>query len=240
MGLHLSLFLTSTRSLQLYVNNQLTVLWLNHFQDSWTKWMFDLVWCDLSWLWIKMKSLQPLLKICWECQLYQRGFLFVDVSWFIGVYASSVKDALTLWWIGIQPGGYNIPANTAMLVNTYSIGRDPQVWKDPVQFNPNRFMAGGSSSMIKANGLDFNLLPFGSGRRACPGYNLAILLLLRTTATLVHAFDWAPPPGCSQEDLSIDEAGSFLIHPSSVLYLVPTPRLSSHVYKSNVTWLDLV
>ncbi|CAM6089195.1 unnamed protein product [Calypogeia fissa] len=134
-------------------------------------------------------------------------------------------------------GGYNIPANTAVLANLYGIGRDPSKWKDPLQFNPDRFMARGSSlssDSIKANGNFYNLVPFSSGRRGCPGYNLGILILLRTVGTLVHAFDWAPPAGMSPQDLSIEDVGQFVLHPTPDLYLVPKPRLSPDVYRSNI------
>ncbi|CAM6106148.1 unnamed protein product [Calypogeia fissa] len=134
-------------------------------------------------------------------------------------------------------GGYNIPANTAVIANFYGIGRDPSKWKDPLQFNPDRFMTRGSSlssDSIKANGKFYNLIPFGSGRRGCPGYNLGILTLLRTVGTLVHAFDWAPPAGMSPQDLSIEDVGPFLLHPNPDLYLVPKPRLSPDVYRSNI------
>ncbi|CAM6109517.1 unnamed protein product [Calypogeia fissa] len=134
-------------------------------------------------------------------------------------------------------GGYDIPAKTAVIVNAYSIGRDPKTWKNPLEFNPDRFMAGGSSlssDSIKANGNYYQLLPFSSGRRVCPGYNLAILLLLRIVGTLVHAFNWIPPPGLSAEELSIEEVSPFIIHPNPDLYLVPTPRLPAHVYRSNI------
>ncbi|CAM6083325.1 unnamed protein product [Calypogeia fissa] len=135
--------------------------------------------------------------------------------------------------------GYNIPAKTAVFVNIYSIGRDPKRWKDPLQFNPDRFMVGGpdpsfSPETVRANGNYFHLVPFSSGRRVCLGYNLAILLLLRTVGTLVHAFDWSPPPGCSPENLSVEDEGSIILHPSPKVFLVPTPRLSSHVYESNL------
>ncbi|CAM6119110.1 unnamed protein product [Calypogeia fissa] len=134
-------------------------------------------------------------------------------------------------------GGYNIPAQTAVIANFYNIGRDPRTWKDPLVFNPDRFMASGSSlssDSIKANGNFYNLLPFSSGRRTCPGYNLAILLLLRIVGTLVHAFDWAPPQGLSPQDLSIEEEGMFLLQPNPPLYLVPRPRLAPDVYRSNI------
>ncbi|CAM6119116.1 unnamed protein product [Calypogeia fissa] len=135
-------------------------------------------------------------------------------------------------------GGYNILANTAVIVNFYGIGRDPRSWEDPLQFNPDRFMARGSSlssDSIKANGNFYNLLPFSSGRRVCPGYNLGMLMLLRTVGTLVHAFDWAPPAGMSPQDLSIEDVGPFILYPRPELYLVPKPRLSPDVYRGSIS-----
>lgn len=137
---------------------------------------------------------------------------------------------------GCPSGGYYIPKDAAVFVNLYSIGRNPTMWKDPLQFNPDRFIlnpsSGGVESMIKANGSNFHLLPFSSGRRMCVGHTLAMILLSRLVATLVHAFNWAAPPGVSSEDLLTSETGFFMLHPGPKLYLIPTPHLSSKVYQS--------
>jgi hypothetical protein len=161
------------------------------------------------------------------------------------VFADEIQQLTHSFLVGVcchslslQSGGYNIPTKTAVFLNIYSIGRDPKRWKDPLQFNPDRFMVDGtdpsiSPDTVRANGSYFHLVPFSSGRRVCIGYNLAILLLLRTVGTLVHAFDWSPPPACSPENLSVENEGSIILHPSPKLFLVPRPRLASHVYKSN-------
>uniref|UniRef100_A0ACD5WLA8 Uncharacterized protein n=1 Tax=Avena sativa TaxID=4498 RepID=A0ACD5WLA8_AVESA len=65
----------------------------------------------------------------------------------------------------IQVAGHSIPAKTKVIVNAWAIGRDPSVWKDPEEFNPDRFQ----DADIDFNGTHFQLLPFGSGRRICPG-----------------------------------------------------------------------
>lgn len=130
--------------------------------------------------------------------------------------------------------GYTIPANTAVLLNIRYINRDPRFWKDPLEFNPERFM-GPEGGKIKANGTHFSLLTFGGGRRGCPGYNLAWVLLLRGIATLVHAFDWSPPPGLSSKDLSTEESsGAALLSPKVKLVLTATRRISSSVYHSKI------
>lgn len=128
-------------------------------------------------------------------------------------------------------------------MNIRAIGRDPTAWKDPLQFNPDRFLAVGSSDTDPAlsskstiaNGSNFHLLTFGSGRRMCPGYNLAMLLLTRVVATFVHAFDLSPRPGCSAEDLTADEGTCYLSHPDPDLVLTCKPRLARHVYQALIS-----
>ncbi|PTQ26957.1 hypothetical protein MARPO_0254s0002 [Marchantia polymorpha] len=61
--------------------------------------------------------------------------------------------------------GYDIPANTRVILNLYAIGRDPKVWENPLKFNPSRFL----NSPIDVKGQHYEVLPFGSGRRRCPG-----------------------------------------------------------------------
>ncbi|KAH6756773.1 hypothetical protein C2S53_020931 [Perilla frutescens var. hirtella] len=83
-------------------------------------------------------------------------------------------------------GGYFIPKGTQVLINMWAIGRDPTIWKNPDSFEPERFL----DQNIDFKGQDFELIPFGSGRRLCPGVPLANRMLHMTTATLVHNFDW--------------------------------------------------
>ncbi|KAJ3685549.1 hypothetical protein LUZ61_014713 [Rhynchospora tenuis] len=79
-------------------------------------------------------------------------------------------------------GGYKIPKGTTLLINIYAIHRDPSLWKDPKEFRPERFENG------KAEGLW--LLPFGMGRRKCPGEGLAIRMIALALGTLIQCFEW--------------------------------------------------
>ncbi|KFK43574.1 hypothetical protein AALP_AA1G144100 [Arabis alpina] len=86
----------------------------------------------------------------------------------------------------IKIQGYDIPAKTQLLINAYAIARDPKQWTNPDEFNPDRFL----DSSIDYRGLNFELLPFGSGRRICPGMSLGITLVELGLLNLLYFFDW--------------------------------------------------
>ncbi|TVU46953.1 hypothetical protein EJB05_06527, partial [Eragrostis curvula] len=98
-------------------------------------------------------------------------------------------------------GGYDIPAGTRVLVNVWAIGREPEVWETPMEFRPERFLG----SSLDVRGRDFELLPFGSGRRMCPGLNLGMKMVQLSLSNLLHAFAWRRPNGVSVEDVSMEE-----------------------------------
>jgi cytochrome P450 len=93
--------------------------------------------------------------------------------------------------------GYNIPANTIVYVNGWAIHRDPDVWKNPEEFIPERYL----DSSINFLGLDFELIPFGAGRRICPGMSLGVASLEIILANLLFSFDWELPHGLVVEDI---------------------------------------
>ncbi|KAH6835547.1 hypothetical protein C2S53_017182 [Perilla frutescens var. hirtella] len=84
-------------------------------------------------------------------------------------------------------GGYFIPKGTQIFINAWAIGRDPTIWKNPDSFEPERFL---DKNIDLIGGQDYEFIPFGSGRRICPGAPLANRMLHMTTATLIHNFDW--------------------------------------------------
>ncbi|PRQ49207.1 putative cytochrome P450 [Rosa chinensis] len=79
--------------------------------------------------------------------------------------------------------GFNIPRNTTVLVNAWAIHRDPKLWDDPESFKPERFEIGKNDEARK-------LMPFGMGRRACPGAGLAQREVGLTLASLIQCFEW--------------------------------------------------
>lgn len=117
--------------------------------------------------------------------------------------------------------GYLIPAGTQAYVNIWAIGRDPQLWKDPLEFNPDRFLG----SPIDLAGFDFELLPFGSGRRKCPGMNMGLLEVQYILAVLIQSCDWSFPPGQSPEDFDMTEGVGIVNHRAVPLEAIVTARL---------------
>ncbi|KAI3754117.1 hypothetical protein L2E82_26283 [Cichorium intybus] len=117
--------------------------------------------------------------------------------------------------------GYEIPVRTKMIVNVWAIGRDPKYWTDPETFHPERFL----NSSIDYRGVDFEYIPFGSGRRICPGISFGLANLELPLASLLYHFDWKLADSSrKREDLDMTEAFGVTVKRKSVLNLVPTLR----------------
>lgn len=92
-----------------------------------------------------------------------------------------------------EVAGYHIPAKTRLLVNVWAIGRDPNYWENPLEFHPERFVfeeGNVSKSQLDVRGQHFHLLPFGSGRRGCPGTSLALQVVQTSLAAMLQCFEW--------------------------------------------------
>ncbi|XP_071728950.1 probable (S)-N-methylcoclaurine 3'-hydroxylase isozyme 2 [Rutidosis leptorrhynchoides] len=97
---------------------------------------------------------------------------------------------------GCEIMNFKIPKNSQMIINVWAMGRDPSLWEDPLLFKPERFCG----SNVDFKGQHFKFLPFGVGRRMCPGYPYAIKQIELMLASLVQNFDWSLPN--NMEDLS--------------------------------------
>ncbi|GFP83438.1 cytochrome p450 71a9 [Phtheirospermum japonicum] len=96
--------------------------------------------------------------------------------------------------------GYEIEAKSMVFVNLWAISRDPDYWENPTEFLPERFLY----SDIDFKGQDFGFIPFGSGRRQCPGMALGIAQIEMALANILYSFDWELPPGIVEDDVDTD------------------------------------
>ena len=115
--------------------------------------------------------------------------------------------------------GYDMDPKAHLHVNVWAIGRDPQSWTDPEEFFPERFIG----SNIDYKGQNFKLIPFGSGRRICPGMNMATLMVELALANLLQCFDWKLPDGMKEEDVDMEEAVGLGATKKSPLMLTQVP-----------------
>lgn len=97
--------------------------------------------------------------------------------------------------------GYEIKPKTIVYVNVLAIHRDPRVWENPDEFLPERFL----DNDIQYKGHDFEYIPFGTGRRICPGMNMAVTTLELVISNLLYSFDWELPPGMKKEDIDTED-----------------------------------
>ncbi|KAJ1274959.1 hypothetical protein BS78_05G099300 [Paspalum vaginatum] len=121
-----------------------------------------------------------------------------------------------------QVMGYDIPKGTSVLINVWAICRDPKYWEDAEQFKPERF----EKSNLDYKGTNFEFLPFGSGRRMCPGANLGVANMELALASLLYHFDWKLPSGVEPKDVDVWEALGLIASKKQDLILHPVTRFA--------------
>ncbi|ESR40974.1 hypothetical protein CICLE_v10025408mg [Citrus x clementina] len=123
--------------------------------------------------------------------------------------------------------GYDIIKNSRVIINVWAIGRDPTIWEKPDEFCPERFIG----KEIDVVGHNFELLPFGAGRRMCAGYALGLKTVQSTLANLLHGFEWKLPGDVKKEDLDMEERFGLTTSKKNLLLVIPNkPRLPLHLY----------
>ncbi|CAI0431267.1 unnamed protein product [Linum tenue] len=122
--------------------------------------------------------------------------------------------------------GYHVPKGTRFFANFWKLHRNPEMFPEPDEFRPERFHE--KEVKVDIYGRDFEYLPFGTGRRSCPGMNFGMQVVQLTAARLIQAFDFGTP-----FDLPVDmtEADSTTLAKAKPLEVVLTPRLSPELYR---------
>ncbi|CAL9187610.1 unnamed protein product [Musa hybrid cultivar] len=121
--------------------------------------------------------------------------------------------------------GYQIPEKTRVFVNVWALGRDPRYWDNPTEFEPERFER--RNSMVDFKGTNFEFLPFGAGRRICPGMSFGLKSIELSLASLLYNFDWELPSGDEgmPQELDMSETFSITCRRKSDLCLRAIPRI---------------
>ncbi|XP_022950766.1 cytochrome P450 CYP736A12-like [Cucurbita moschata] len=114
-----------------------------------------------------------------------------------------------------------IPKKSRVIVNAWAIGRNPSAWANPEKFYPERF----TGSQVDVRGRDFQLIPFGAGRRGCPGIQLGLIVTRLVVAQLVHCFHWKLSNDMSVDELDMTEEFGLTCPRALELTVIPIYRL---------------
>lgn len=120
----------------------------------------------------------------------------------------------------VEIGGFTIQKDSQVLVNVWAIGRDPQTWENPTWFMPERFMR--SNHDYRGHGFEF--IPFGAGRRICPGLLLALRMVHLMLASLLHSFAWKLPNGMAPQDVDMSNKIGITIRKEIPLQAIPVQQ----------------
>lgn len=123
--------------------------------------------------------------------------------------------------------GYRIPAQACVMINAWAIGRDKSSWAGPNTFSPVRFLKEGAPDF---KGSNFEYIPFGSGRRSCPGMQLGLYALELTVAHLCHGFNWELPDGMKPDNLDMNDVFGLTAPRAVQLVAIPNHRLNVSLF----------
>ncbi|KAA8543530.1 hypothetical protein F0562_021724 [Nyssa sinensis] len=126
-----------------------------------------------------------------------------------------------------QVAGYHIPKGTRLFVNVWKLHRDPRIWLEPDKFMPERFLT--SHAEVDVSGQHFELIPFGSGRRSCPGIAFATQVTHLTLARLLQGFEFETP---GNEPVDMTEGIGITLPKATPVEVLITPRLPLQLYEN--------
>ncbi|CAN0866886.1 Cytochrome P450 CYP82J17 [Linum grandiflorum] len=121
--------------------------------------------------------------------------------------------------------GYHVPKGTRFFANFWKLHRDPKVWSDPNDYKPERFLT--ENANLEIFGQQFEYLPFGSGRRGCPGINFGMQVTKLTLARLLQGFNWGTE---GDKPVDMTEGMGIALPKANPLEVMLTPRLAPQLY----------
>ncbi|XP_028767063.1 cytochrome P450 82G1 [Neltuma alba] len=132
-------------------------------------------------------------------------------------------------------GGYFVQKGTRLLINIWKLQRDPQAWKNPNEFLPERFMEDDHKD-LDFKGQNFEYIPFSSGRRSCPGTTFGLQVVSLTLARLLQGFDLsaqaqAPAAKAGGVAVEMSEGLGVALPKLNPLQVMIKPRLSFELYQ---------
>ncbi|KAM0915726.1 hypothetical protein ACQ4PT_010641 [Festuca glaucescens] len=117
-------------------------------------------------------------------------------------------------------GGFEVKKGTRVIINSWALARSPENWPEAEEFKPERFK---DSQASYDKGAQFEYLPFGGGRRMCPGDVFALAVLELIVARLLYYFDWSLPDGMRPDELDMDTTVGSTARRTNQLRLVASP-----------------
>ncbi|XP_062102515.1 cytochrome P450 84A1 [Humulus lupulus] len=121
-----------------------------------------------------------------------------------------------------EVAGYYVPKKSRVMINAWAIGRDKNSWVDPETYKPSRFLKEGVPDF---KGSNFEFIPFGSGRRSCPGMQLGLYALELAVGHLLHCFTWELPDGMKPSELDMNDSFGLTAPRTNRLMAVPSKRV---------------
>ncbi|KAI3454727.1 hypothetical protein Pfo_011390 [Paulownia fortunei] len=171
-------------------------------------------------------------RLVTESDLSQLSFLQAIIKETFRLHPSTPLSLPRIAHESCEVNGYFIPKGSTLLVNVWAIAHDPDLWSDPIEFQPERFLTGGERPNADVRGNDFEVIPFGAGRRICAGMSLGIRMVQLLTATLIHSFDFDLANGQLAQTLNMEEAYGLTLQRAEPLMVHPKPRLAPHIYQT--------
>ena len=160
-----------------------------------------------------------------ESDINKLVYLQAVVKETLRLYPASPLSGIREFREDCQIGGYDVKKGTRLFTNLWKMQTDPSVWPDPLEFKPERFLT--THKHVDLRGNHFELLPFGSGRRICPGISFALRSAYLTLANFLHSFEVSKTSNKPIDMTAVVETTNIKV---TTLEVLIKPRLSTNYY----------